>query len=165
MSGRLIVLNGASSSGKSSIAKELQEQLGAEWLHFEMDAFWDMASSEEIANSVHFPQMKTAIIQSVRAFLDTGHALIVDIVCFSDQMQEFYDVVEGYHPYCVAVRADADVLRAREIARGDRDIGLADGQYKKIIGDFSYDLVVDTGEVEADEAARRIIGGRHLLKV
>ena len=40
--GTIIVLNGASSSGKTSIAKALPEALNEPYLHIGLDAFFDM---------------------------------------------------------------------------------------------------------------------------
>jgi len=40
--GKIIFLNGASSSGKSTIARILQERLGEPFLHMQLDAFIDM---------------------------------------------------------------------------------------------------------------------------
>lgn len=40
--GRLIILNGVGSAGKSSIAKALQQIMPTPWLHIEMDKFCEM---------------------------------------------------------------------------------------------------------------------------
>ena len=39
---KIIVLNGASSVGKTSTARELQNLLGSKWLYITMDHFLDM---------------------------------------------------------------------------------------------------------------------------
>lgn len=40
MAGKLIVLNGGSSAGKSSVALEFQELASECWMHLGIDAFW-----------------------------------------------------------------------------------------------------------------------------
>jgi chloramphenicol 3-O phosphotransferase len=40
MKGKLIVLNGGSSAGKSSVALEFQELAHQSWMHLGIDAFW-----------------------------------------------------------------------------------------------------------------------------
>jgi len=48
-------------------------------------------------------------------------------------------------------------LNRREMARGDRDIGLASGQAEIIVPQQSYDLIVDTNKQSTEECTRQII--------
>src|ERR1700749_3373711 len=56
----------------------------------------------------------------------------------------------------VGVRCDREVAAAREIARGDRIIGMAASQANLVHEGMVYDLEVDTGQIEALECARII---------
>ena len=47
--GQVILLNGASSSGKTSIAAELQEVLDRPWFHLPVDAFNSMRARRQTA--------------------------------------------------------------------------------------------------------------------
>ncbi|MEP4058434.1 MAG: hypothetical protein ABJL70_02210, partial [Parasphingorhabdus sp.] len=78
--GNVIVLNGTSSSGKSTLSRELQRKLNDTYLHCQLDAFWNMTPQDIPANSLNFPAMKLAMAKSVRALADTGHNVVVDIV-------------------------------------------------------------------------------------
>lgn len=51
----------------------------------------------------------------------------------------------------------ADVAEGRELARGDRVVGMARAQAVLVHAGVSYDLVVDTTHTEALECAQRIV--------
>jgi chloramphenicol 3-O phosphotransferase len=56
----------------------------------------------------------------------------------------------------VGVRCDGAVAAGREIARGDRNPGMAVSQADAVHEGVSYDLEVDTTHTEAIECARTI---------
>jgi chloramphenicol 3-O phosphotransferase len=56
----------------------------------------------------------------------------------------------------VAVTCDATVAAGRELARGDRIIGMAASQAELVHRDVVYDLQVDTTHTEALECAQAI---------
>lgn len=149
----LIILNGASCAGKSSLAKSLQEEFGTErpFMHLQMDAFWDMVpSSMSVGN---FPNMKHVIVDSTEALLRRGHNVIMDIVCPSGFLREICARLSEFDPYLVGVKASDEVLSAREQARPDRTPGQAIRQAQTIHGDTDYDSEVYTTTLTSDEAA------------
>jgi chloramphenicol 3-O-phosphotransferase len=56
----------------------------------------------------------------------------------------------------VSVRCEAAVAAGREIARGDRPIGMAASQVRMVHRGIAYDLQVDTTHTEALDCARAI---------
>jgi len=80
MNGNVIVLNGTSSSGKTTLAREFQSQCSEVYLLCSLDAFWDMTPYGIPAGSKNVPNMKLALAKSVKALSETGHNVIVDIV-------------------------------------------------------------------------------------
>jgi chloramphenicol 3-O phosphotransferase len=56
----------------------------------------------------------------------------------------------------VGVRCDSAVAAGREIARGDRVIGMAESQADLVHRRIAYDLQVDTTHTEALDCARVI---------
>ena len=72
---KVIVLNGPSSSGKTSIAKEIQRQSDEVFLHFKMDVFWYMVPSDIEANSENFPKMKEAIVDSAKSLIEKAASM------------------------------------------------------------------------------------------
>lgn len=155
--GKLIILNGVSSSGKSSISKSLQEKVKECYLHFRMDSFWDMVPSHIEANSENFPELKDAMIDSLRAILLKGYNVIADVVCMPEQMEVMLRKLDEFAPYVVFVSASLDELMTREVERGDRKLGLAKEQYEDMYKDSTYDFKIDTTNSMPDDVAEQIL--------
>jgi chloramphenicol 3-O phosphotransferase len=158
MNGKVIVLNGTSSSGKTTLARELQYQSAEVYLLCSLDAFWDMTPQGIPAGSKNFPQMKLALAKSVRALSETGHNVIVDIVFCS--MKTYFELTKEFDDLnftMVKVVCPLAELEKRELARGDRDIGLAKLQYDNIHEGVTYDIEVNTLVNSPEQCAQQIM--------
>lgn len=159
MNGNVIVLNGTSSSGKTTLARELQAKLSETYLLCSLDMFWDMTPYGVAAGSKNFPNMKLALAKSVRALAETGHNVIVDIVfCGKKTYTELVQEFEGLNSKIVKVECSLVELQKREISRGDRTIGLAKSQYDSVHKGVSYDLNVNTLISSPEQCAQKVIG-------
>src|SRR5262245_61110582 len=80
----VIFLNGASSSGKTSIALALQNQLGRPSVHLSEDAFFDMAMGARLGGTaterVFGIQVLLGLYRSIGIFATLGLTVIVDVV-------------------------------------------------------------------------------------
>ncbi|GAA0854353.1 chloramphenicol phosphotransferase CPT family protein [Aliiglaciecola litoralis] len=162
MKGNVIVLNGTSSSGKTTLARELQSILPEVYLLCSLDAFWDMTPLGMPAGSKNFPNMKLALAKSVRALAETGHNVIVDIVfCGQKTGTELAKEFAGLNTKIVKVECPLDELSKREIARGNRTIGLAKSQYESVHLGVHYDLIVDTLIHSPKQCAEKIMDSMH----
>ena len=158
MNGNVIVLNGTSSSGKTTLARELQSQCADIYLLCSLDAFWDMTPYGITAGSGNFPNMKLALAKSVLALVETGHNVIVDIVfCGRKTYQELQQELEGINLNIIKVECPLDELIKREMSRGDRNIGLAESQFKSVHKGVTYDLIVNTLTNSSEQCAQKII--------
>ncbi len=156
--GVVIVLNGTSSSGKTTLAKELQKQFDDVYLHCTSDMFWDMTPYGIPANSVNFPNLKKAMAQSIRALASTGHNVIVDTVYLGGKShQQMQETLRGITLFTVKVECDLAELKRREQARGDRRPGLAESQFHTVHNGIAYDLCVNTTNVSAQTCAEYIV--------
>lgn len=156
--GNVIVLNGTSSSGKTTLAKELQSIFSEVYLLCPLDAFWNMTPHNIPAGSVNFPNMKLALSKSVRALADTGHNVIVDIVfCGQKTQDELRKELEGLNLIFIKVECPLEELIKREVDRGDRKLGLAESQLEDVHNEVEYDLSVNTFEASPEECAQNII--------
>ena len=99
MSVKIIILKGTSSSGKTSIAKALQKQLDEAYLHFQMDAFWDMVPEDMEANSQNFPKLRYAVIDSAKSLAENGHNLIMDITLMPDSVIGLMNALKGHYVF------------------------------------------------------------------
>lgn len=154
---KIIILNGTSSAGKTSIAKALQDKADDVFLHFKMDVFWYMVPTKIEANSKNLPHMKLAILDSAKALLDRGHNVILDIVCTPENIDILRQNFTDHDTYFIAVKADLETINKRERERGNRKIGLAQSQFDKIHTGIDYDFEIDTTHKNANECADIIL--------
>lgn len=173
----IIVLNGAGSSGKSSIAKALQAITREPFLHVAMDGFLEMlpealqddpdtfdfqeivengAVSVRIAVGPVGDRLLKGMRAAIAALADAGNNLIVDDVMLDGEASEYRRLLGGHDLHFVGVRASLEILEARERQRGDRMIGLARWQFERVHRDIGYDLVVDIGLADPAACAEQI---------
>ena len=154
MNGKIIVLNGTSSSGKTTLARELQSQYSDAYLLCSLDAFWDMTPYKIPAGSNNFPKMKLAMAKSVKALAETGHNVIVDIVfCGQKTYEEFSSTLADFTVNFIKVDCPLYELEERELARGDRPHGLAQSQIKSTHDGRVYDLTINTAANSPQQCA------------
>ena len=157
--GRVIVLNGTSSAGKTSLARELQKQMSEPYLLCSSDMFWNMTPPHVKATSVNFPKMKLALAKSVRALVVTGHNVLVDIVFAGrHSFDELAGELSGIELTMVKVYCPLHELQKRQRERGDRELGLAESQFTTVHRLVPYDVEVDTSTMCPVECSRLIMG-------
>lgn len=177
MTAKIVLLNGVSSAGKSSIAKALQTITATPFLHVQMDAFIDMLPEalQDHADGFSFETVledgkPSVVIRSgplgaramrgmrhaIAAMAGQGNNLIVDDVIFNDEIAEYRGLLSAFDLHVVGVMAPLEVLEAREAARADSLPGLARWQYPRVHTGIGYDLEVDTSRLTPLECARRI---------
>lgn len=87
-----------------------------------------------------------------------GARVIVDEVFLGGaySQQRWQEALGELRVLWVGVRCDAAVAAGREVARGDRTVGMAASQAEVVHQGVVYDLEVDTTHAEAMECARTI---------
>lgn len=169
---RVIVLDGGSGSGKSGIARCLQAVLPDPWLALGTDTLVDampasmrasdggigFAPDGAVTVGPEFRRLETAWIEGVAAMARAGARVVVDEVFLggADSQQRWRKALGGLRVLWVGVRCDAAVAAGREVARGDRTVGMAASQAEAVHRGVTYDLEVDTTRAEAMECARVI---------
>lgn len=180
----IILLNGTSSAGKTTIARVLQEQYPGVLLLYGVDSMvqtvfpakCDFPPFDEQAiklnmtevdgrpqanlevSSYMYPVYETAI-RYYKMLSEQGYNLIVDEVLFdANRVTPYFEILAGETVYFIAVKPEKDVVVRRERERGDRLPGLAEGLYDKVYHPlFTYDLILDTGKLTPDESAEQIL--------
>jgi chloramphenicol 3-O phosphotransferase len=168
----VIVLNGGSSSGKSGIARCLQTVLPDPWLVLGTDTLVEAAPSSSPTSAVgiefgptgevivgpEFRALEAAWMTGVAAMAQAGAHIILDEVFLRGgaSQRQWQEALDPLPVLWVGVRCDPEVAAAREIARGDRVLGMARSQADLVHQGMAYDLEVDTAQVEALECARII---------
>ena len=172
MATQVIVLNGGSSSGKSGIARCLQAVLPDPWLAFGVDmliqampasvqmsaAGIEFAADGEVTVGPEFRVLEAAWIEGVAAMARAGARIIVDEAFLGGaaSQRRWQNALDALRVLWVGVRCDSAVAEAREVARGDRVVGMAAAQAALVHQGVTYDLQVDTTHTEALDCARAI---------
>ncbi|WP_433545167.1 chloramphenicol phosphotransferase CPT [Streptomyces sp. CA-294286] len=173
MKTQMIVLNGGSSSGKSSIVRCLQEVLPGSWLSLGVDTFVDalpaslregdagigFAPDGTVAVGAEFRRLEEAWIAGVVAMARAGAPVVVDEVFLgggASQARWLKAIGDDVEVLWVGVRCAAPVAAAREAGRGGRTAGMAAGQAEPVHEGVRYDVEVDTAHSGAMECARLI---------
>lgn len=164
MAGKVILLNGASSSGKSSIARALQARIGEPFWHISIDHLIEAGIlPRERIRSGEFPWsgLREAFFdgfhRSLPAYAQAGNNLIVEHIvetlAWRDRLVELLD---GHDVFFVGVHCPLDELERRELARGDRPVGDARRDFETCHLHTTYDLEVDSREPPEANAERVI---------
>lgn len=159
--GKVIFLNGTSSSGKSSLATKLQEILEEKFYHVQLDTFCDMIH-EKFFDS-EFIDTENEAASTMHNFIlnlsKAGKNVIVDTVIENHHASWLMECVELLHDAPVTfvkVTCPLHELERREVERGNRDIGLAKWQLSHMDFNDVYDLEVNTYENSIEECAEFI---------
>ncbi|MEU1468513.1 AAA family ATPase [Streptomyces sp. NPDC005761] len=160
-SGRIIFLNGTSSSGKSSIARELLDILDdGVFFHLAVDSFNAMRSKRELAQEEldsALRRTRMGFHRSIAAMAGVGNDVVVDHVLSEPwRLLDCLAVLPPEDVVFVGVHCPPDELIRREAARGDRPQGLAAHQYDLVHAHGDYDLECDTGAAGPRACAQRI---------
>jgi chloramphenicol 3-O phosphotransferase len=157
-----IVLNGTSSSGKSTIARVIQRQAGFPVVHVALDAFTDMFDWTSIKDAEVGAECHRAGVANLHAFLGIAAAdkylIVVDHVF---EQRAWYEAsrhaLKDRRIVLVGVRCPLAVAESREAVRGNRRIGLAKHQFERVHEGMSYDLEVDTSLQTPAQCAQSIL--------
>ena len=161
--GSAIFLNGASSSGKSTIAREIQRTLKVPYLHISADVFINQLPETYRTNDeyliVALPQLMTGFYASSVSIIRAGNNAIIDTALLEPSwVLPCVRMFTGINVIFVGVLCSLDVLEARGKERGDRQIGIARYQHNRVHTHNTYDIQVDTSEMSIDECVSMICG-------
>lgn len=171
--GKVVVLNGTSSAGKTSTALAFQQARSAAgecWIAIGIDDFMAKLPKRWIEvgawagsfagdgvrldvdgehASFHIGELGRRLIlgyrRSVAEIARAGMNVIVDDVALEEyEWTDWSTALEGLPVIWVAVHCDVEVAVRRESERGDRAIGLVRGQVDAVHRFPVYDLELDT---------------------
>jgi chloramphenicol 3-O phosphotransferase len=164
--GKIIVLNGVSSSGKSSLVKELTKLL-PDFFAFSIDDYDLVIEKMEDRENERLIPIETEYFyyKNAAMFSDRGVNLILDqIIHDSITLKNYQEALNGYPVLFVGVHCPVDELLHREQSRGDRRTGLAVSQLEYVHKHETYDIEVNTHNQSLSECAKQIAGRLENLK-
>ena len=190
---KIIYLNGPSSSGKTTLAKAIQESFSEPFLHISIDKIigfmpakinnweggpaplgfsWEPATDPtgHPVYQIHagpFAKKITRSLKDIALLLaDQHYNLIIDDVAFGAiEVKEWRQILQNHKVLYVGVITPLEVLEQRERDRGNRFSGSARGQYFKVHENVSYDLEVNTHAQTIEQNIEKIITKLKSLKV
>ena len=167
MPGRVVVINGGSSSGKTTLARRLQSSLAVPWLLLGIDLFmWTLPAammSRPEGLSVHdgvitrgdeFMRLYAGFRDAVAALARSGIDVLLDEVLLDPPVdrQLWSDALHDLDVCWVGVRCAPDIAATREAERGDRPPGAARHQAMAVHEGMDYDIDVDTAALDEQAA-------------
>lgn len=161
--GRLVLLNGPSSAGKTSVVQALSASLPTPWLVMPVDLFHSIRSRPPQASlsddewAATFRRTRAAYHRALAGAALAGCDVIGDYVLSEHwRLTELLEVTDGVDVLLVHVTCDVDELERRERQRGDRDLGTARRQLADVFVHGAHDLEVDTTNTSPEDCAARI---------
>lgn len=151
---QVIFLHGASSSGKSTIAKALQARIERPFWHISIDHMRDAGvlpqpryQSGEFDWRADRPAFFDGFHASLGAYVSAGNNLILEHILDTEGwLEALRTQFAGHDVLFVGVHCPLDQLIRREAARGDRPEGSAARDFATLHEGRSYDVEVNSPE-------------------
>lgn len=184
-SGRIILLNGSSSAGKTTLAHAIAALSERPVQHISLDQFRDgMASryrgmnaragepgsrglnvvptADGTQTSLRFGDVGRGTLRGMRravaAFATTGIDVVVDDLLLEPGfLADYLEALDGLAVTFVGVRCDLATVSAREAARPGRFPGTAAAHWASVHAGCRYDVEVDTGRHSPKQCAARVL--------
>jgi chloramphenicol 3-O phosphotransferase len=181
--GRVVVINGTSSSGKTELARAIQARSCDPWILAGIDAFWNMIPAAWLEPSGHnemglsfdfedhagmtvvrthcgpvIHRVAVGMRQCVAALASAG----CDVVCDDAFLDPSWPTawaatLTGVDAWLIGLHCAPGILDAREAKRGDRLAGQARGQADVVHNGIPYDLTCDSSVNSPDAMAAVVL--------
>ncbi|KKC34838.1 chloramphenicol phosphotransferase CPT family protein [Devosia psychrophila] len=160
--GKIIFLHGASSSGKSTLARGVQARIGEPFWHISIDHLRDSGvlpmdrfKSKEFDWRAARAPFFDGFHRSLAAYAGAGNNLVLEHILDKDGwLEELGRLFAPFDVFFVGVHCPLPLLIEREKARGDRPVGSAEQDYRTIHLGKSYDFeVYGDGDAELNIGA------------
>ena len=167
--GRIIFLNGVTSSGKTSIVEALQNREDCYFYVVANDLFQEMVGERFLRQDYwgHLSRVIILMYHTSKLFSDMGHDVLIDGILverpeIAPHYQQMLDILQDNPLSIVEVACPLDVCRERNIARGDRYETQSQEQADLMAKDIQYAMTVRTDMNTPEECAEAIL--RKLMK-
>ena len=162
--GRIIFLNGITSSGKTSIVDALQEYEEPFFYVVANDLFEQMVGERFLRQDYwkHLGEVIIMMYHTAKLFSDMGKNVLIDgILVERDEVRPHYrqlmDILKDNPLDVVEVYCPLEICRERNIARGDRYETQSEEQAALMAKGIRYTMRVDTSQNTPEECAAQIV--------
>jgi chloramphenicol 3-O phosphotransferase len=184
-SGTVIILNGPSSVGKSSIIKAFQAKQSIPWLSIGIDNFFVGVLPPKFyleSKPEHYTVMRgiasedkdgklftlevgtegqkviNGMHRAIAAYANAGNNVIVDYIKYEQAwLPDLRKALHGINVIWVGVTASLETIQQREKKRGTSPEGHARSHYHTVHQSINYDLILDTDNLTPEQASDEII--------
>ena len=167
--GRIIFLNGVTSSGKTSIVEALQNRDDCYFYVVANDLFQEMVGERFLRENYweHLSWVIILMYHTAKLYSDMGHDVLIDGILverleLAPHYQQLMDILKDNPLFIVEVACPLEVCRKRNIARGDRYENQSAEQAELMARDIRYAMTVHTDKNTPEECAEAIV--RELMK-
>ena len=162
--GRILFLNGVTSSGKTSIVEALQARKDVFFYVVANDLFQEMIGENYLQEDYwkYLGEVIILMYHTAKLFSDLGKNVIIDsILVERDGVAPHYarmkEILKDNPLDIVEVFCPLEICRQRNIDRGDRYETQSDEQAELMAAGIQYSLRVDTGRLSPEECADTIL--------
>ncbi len=158
--GRIIFLNGVTSSGKTSIVEALQERDDIFFYVVANDLFQEIVGDKYLREN-YWKYLSEAIIMmyhTAKLYSDMGKNVLIDgILVEREEIKPHYiqltEILKNNPLDIVEIWCPPEICRQRNIERGDRYETQSEEQYEIMAENINYSLKVDTSRNDPAECA------------
>lgn len=162
--GRIIFLNGVTSSGKTSIVEALQARDDVFFYVVANDLFQEMVGERYLRQNYwkHLSNVIILMYHTAKLFSDRGHHVIIDGILteqpeIKPHYQQLKQILHDNPLNIVEVSCPLEICRQRNIARGDRYETQSQEQYDMMAKGIQYSCRVETDKNTSAECAEHIM--------
>jgi len=185
LAGTVLVLNGPSSVGKTSVQREIQKSFEQPYLAVGIDYLFtctmparyrdgdppdkrEVFVGESLKDSSGMPvyalhfghkghRFMSGMHHAIAAFAACGNNVVVDHILFEERwLRELVAVLEGVTVYFIGLRAPLSTLESRERGRPEHPAGVSRWHYDEVHKHDLYDLELDTSVRSVQECTEAI---------
>ena len=162
--GRIIFLNGVTSSGKTSIVEALQNRDDCYFYVVANDLFEQMIGERFLQENYwqHLGRVIILMYHTAKLYSDMGHNVLIDGILVErpeivPHYQQMMNILADNPLSIVEVACPLEICRTRNLARGDRREMQSDEQAAIMAQGIDYALRVETDKLTPEECAEAIV--------
>ena len=167
--GKIIFLNGVTSSGKTSIVEALQERDDVFFYVVANDLFQEMVGDKFLRENYwkYLSEVIILMYHTAKLYSDMGKNVLIDGILVEREeikphYQQLMEILKDNPLDIVEVYCPLEICRQRNIDRGDRYENQSQEQYELMAEDIKYSMRVDTSVMSSVECAEAMMKGLFL---
>lgn len=162
--GKIIYLNGVTSSGKTSVVEALRAKGETDFYYLSDDVFEDHIIDIEYKSPDYWTKLSEAVFlmyKTAKLFSNHGKTVIIDSMLmetpeFSPHYERMLEIFKDSPLVMVHIHCPLELCRQRNLCRDDRDEYQSHEQAEVMAKNVHYDLELDTSVLTPAQCAEYI---------